>query len=135
MFNSEKPGQDDEKVEKVEPVDPGRRNFMIGAAAALGGSLINPEAAARSEKIEQTYIGFEPTPHDRRVVDLNIKRLVPDAVSVQIIYQTNGQHAVLKIDILKDNGKTIESGVPVGVNFPVSSYLSGLFKNLENELK
>lgn len=101
--NEVKEGQQENK-ETESPEDPSRRSFLtklaVGMGAASLGLGISEEAEARTgrtktEQIGKTsveYIGFEPSTHESKLIEIKLKQYLPTAVSVQFSFDKPMRH-------------------------------------------
>ncbi len=101
----------------TEEIDESRRNFLRQGAAAVaavgvGAMGISPESAEAAENLPIEQVGLKLTNHQLMMIRINIKKMLPDAVSVEVSLSSDSNDPLTSVylSVLTREGKVYEMG-------------------------
>ena len=117
-----------------------RRNFLrtgiAVSAAAAGLTSIAESVEAKGEEAKLSFVGFNPSEHEKKLILMMIKKVVPSAVSVQVSLSDSGaahQLSSIHLSIITSNSKVFE-GADAGSyekGHPITNMLNRALDRLE----
>ena len=116
-----------------------RRNFLrtgiAVSAAAAGLTSIAESVEAKGEEAKLSFVGFNPSEHEKKLILMMIKKVVPSAVSVQVSLSDRGadQLSSIHLSVITSNSKVFE-GAGAGYyekGLPITNMLNRALDRLE----